>query len=456
MWRGLAHDVAGVARDRLSPTRRADDPVTGFAELNNPEDDWIYGSLDATQPERFRSLMDSLDDDPDEDEALYFLHMLLPARALPVPAVRASCTRRRTPRSASSRRRTLGDPRPAPVETGRQRHLLQLAYVDSLIGDLVQELKAQGIYDDAVVVLTADHGISFEPGGAMRGIEGQSLTPELAADVGWVPLFVKEPGQTEGVVSDANVLTVDVVPTIADVLDIDIPYPVDGRSALGSPRADQAKPIHLSEVTPEGVTVLDAEDLPPASHDLMYERTTASFLPAVGDPWRWWRLGSAPELVGRPVEDLGEVLEPVDAALLDPAAYTDVAAGGMLPAFVRGSVGVDAQAAIAVAVNGVVAATSRAYLDGGTDVLFGVMVDDDAAAAGIQRDHRVRHPAGYWVIWSKAAVSPVAEDSANLLEPLLGLLVARGVDHLPGHGRERVAVGQRRERCAPCGPSPPR
>ena len=65
-------------RDRLSPTRRAEDPVTGFAELNNPEDDWIYGSLDATQPERFRSLMDSLDDDPDEDEALYFLHMLLP------------------------------------------------------------------------------------------------------------------------------------------------------------------------------------------------------------------------------------------------------------------------------------------------------------------------------------------------------------------------------------------
>ena len=200
--------------------------------------------------------------------------------------------------------------------------------------------------------------------------------------MGWVPLFVKEPGQTEGVVSDANVLTVDVVPTIADVLDIDIPYPVDGRSALGSPRAGQAKPIHLSEVTPEGVTVLDAEDLPPGSHDLMYERTTASFLPAVGDPWRWWRLGPAPELVGRPVEELGEVLEPVDAALLDPAAYTDVGAGGMLPAFVRGSVGVEAQAPLAVAVNGVVAATSRAYLDGGTDVLFGVMVDETLLRRG--------------------------------------------------------------------------
>ena len=219
------------------PRDGPDDPVTGFAELTNPEDDWIYGSLDATQPERFRSLMDSLDDDPDEDEALYFLHMLLPhvpyqylpsGAVYPPPVPEISVIPQEDARRSEA----------APVETGRQRHLLQLAYVDSLIGDLVQELKAQGIYDDALVVLTADHGISFEPGGAIRGIEGQSLTPELAADVAWVPLFVKEPGQTDGVVSDANVLTVDVVPTIADVLDIDIPYPVDGRSALGSPRAE--------------------------------------------------------------------------------------------------------------------------------------------------------------------------------------------------------------------------
>ena len=147
------------------PTRRADDPVTGFAELNNPEDDWIYGSLDATQPERFRSLMDSLDDDPDEDEALYFLHLLLPhvpyqylpsGVVYPPPVPEISVIPQEDARRSEA----------APVETGRQRHLLQLAYVDSLIGDLVQELKAQGIYDDALVVLTADHGISFEPGGA--------------------------------------------------------------------------------------------------------------------------------------------------------------------------------------------------------------------------------------------------------------------------------------------------
>jgi hypothetical protein len=375
VWRGLAHDVVGVTRDRLSPTRRAEDPVSGFAELTNPEDEWIYGSLQATQPERFRSLLDGLDDDPDEDEALYFLHMLLPhvpyqylpsGLVYPPPDPEIG----RIPQEDTWRSAT------APVETGRQRHLLQAAYVDSLIGDLVQQLEDQGIYDDALIVLTADHGISFEPDGPIRGIEGQALTPEVAADIPWVPLFVKEPGQTEGDVSDANVLTIDVLPTIADVLDIDIPFPVDGRSALGPPREDDAKPISLSEVTTEGVTVLDPVELPAGSRDLMYERTLATFLPAIGDPWRWWRLGPAPDLVGRPVSELGDDLEPVDAALLDPQAYANVGSGGLRPALVRGTVAIDPESPIAVSVNGVVAATSRAYVDAGTDVEFGVMVDE--------------------------------------------------------------------------------
>jgi hypothetical protein len=381
VWRGLADDVRGVAEDRLSPTRSSDDPTAGFAELTNPEDDWIYGSLQATQPERFRSLMESLDDDPQEQEALYFLHMLLPHvpyQYLPSGAVYP-------PPDPDPGRLTEEDrwgPASAPVETGRQRHLLQLAYVDSLIGDLVQELQDQGIYDDALIVLTADHGISFEADGAIRGIEGQELTPTLAADVAWVPLFVKEPGQTEGEVSDANVLTIDIVPTIADVLDIDIPYDVDGRSALGQPRDDAAKPIYLSDVNPEGVTVMDPVALPAGSRELMLERTVATFLPAAGDPWRWWRLGPAPELVGRPVAEVEASLVPANAVLLDPGAYTDVGSGGVTPALVRGTVGLDPAVPIAVAVNGVVAATSLTYLDGGSAVTFGVMVNETLLRPG--------------------------------------------------------------------------
>ena len=114
-----------------------------------------------------------------------------------------------------------------------------------------------------------------------------------------------------------------------------------------------------------------------------------------------------------PSPTLEAELEPLDAVLLDPAAYANVGSGGLQPALVRGTLAVDPEAPIAVAVNGVVAATSRSYLDGGSEVLFGVMVDETAAAARPQRDHRLRHRPGYWVIWSNDAVSPVADDSAN-------------------------------------------
>ena len=346
----------------------------------------------------------------------------------------------------------------SPVESGRQRHLLQAAYVDGLIGDLLDELRAQGIYDDATVVLTADHGISFTPGGPIRGIEGQELTEELAADIPWVPLFVKEPGQTEGVVSEANVLSIDVLPTIADILDVELPFPVDGRSTLGPPRSTDAKPLYMSDVTPDGVSVLDPVEIPPEAHQHMLERTLASFLPDVGDPLRWWRLGPAPDLVGRPVDEVPAATPgPAGRGAARPGRLRGGADGGRAPGPGAGErrPALQPETPIAVSVNGVVAGTGRTFIER-EDMAFAVMVDDRAAARGAQRDRGVRAPR-YRLIWSNAEVaSPVALLSANFSSHSLASVVAGRVDHATGHGRERVAVGQRRRRRRPCGPWPPR
>ena len=120
-----------------------------------------------------------------------------------------------------------------PVAQAYRRHLVQLSYVDALVGQLVARLKSEGLWDKALVVLTADHGVSFRPGRPFKGLDGDTL-PDIAP----VPLFVKLPGQHAGAVSDRNVQTIDIVPTIADAIDANLPWRPDGVSALSttSPR----------------------------------------------------------------------------------------------------------------------------------------------------------------------------------------------------------------------------
>src|SRR5699024_5267292 len=89
----------------------------------------------------------------------------------------------------------------------------------------------------------ADHGFGYEPGGGFRAMFEETATNDAAiAEIVWVPFFVKTAGQTEGVISDDPVRNIDLTPTIADLLDVDIPWRHEGRSAFdgGSGDPDEA------------------------------------------------------------------------------------------------------------------------------------------------------------------------------------------------------------------------
>ena len=53
-----------------------------------------------------------------------------------------------------------------------------------------------------------------------------------------MPLFIKLPGQRRGRIISRPVRTIDLLPTIADVLGIRIPWHVDGRSLLRTARPE--------------------------------------------------------------------------------------------------------------------------------------------------------------------------------------------------------------------------
>ena len=143
---------------------------------------------------------------------------------------------------------------PLLVNQSYRRHLLQVAFVDTLVGDLIDKLEEVDLYDRSLIVVTADHGISF------RTNEFQRLARETNhPDIMWIPLFLKVPFQEEGVVDDRNVETIDILPTIADALGIDIPWQTDGRSALDRTSPERREKILLSGRTREFVVAPDSD-----------------------------------------------------------------------------------------------------------------------------------------------------------------------------------------------------
>lgn len=115
----------------------------------------------------------------------------------------------------------LGDA--AIVLRNEYRYRLQVGFADRFIGQLLDRLEETGMMDQCLLIVMGDHGVSFRSGHSRRLPDADNL-PEILS----VPLFVKMPGQTEGVADDRNVESVDILPTIAEVLDLKLTEPIDG------------------------------------------------------------------------------------------------------------------------------------------------------------------------------------------------------------------------------------
>ena len=158
---------------------------------------------------------------------LYVKHALLPhVPYMYLPSGRRTRNGVRDPIPGMNSVRGYGDP--FLTRHNEQRFLLQVGFVDHELGRLIRRLRQQRLFDRALLVVTADHGTSFEIGIRDR----RQITRGNVDEVASVPLFVKAPGQRRGRLDRAYASTLDVLPTIAGVLGVPIPFRVDGRSAF--------------------------------------------------------------------------------------------------------------------------------------------------------------------------------------------------------------------------------
>ena len=122
------------------------------------------------------------------------------------------------------------------IERLRNDYEMQLQFVDRELGAFLDALNSAGLYDQALVIVTADHGVSWKlnaPGRILNDVNADMI---LA-----IPLFIKLPGQSKPAVVSEDVQSIDLLPTIAAIAGVQLPWQVDGRDIFAAHPAPRKK-----------------------------------------------------------------------------------------------------------------------------------------------------------------------------------------------------------------------
>ena len=304
---------------------------------------------------------------PADGPRLDFLHLLLPhAPYRFMPSGTRYPTAPRPFANATRATSELGR-QPGSEVANWQRYLLQLAFTDSLLGRLLDRLDELGRYDESVVVVTSDHGQ-----GIPAGTPHRRLVPGNTAALAYVPTLVKLPGQREGRIDERNFEQVDLAPTVADALDLEIPWAHDGLSGLGERTRQQAAKLWFDEAT--GPVTYDPRD---AYRTLTRGIASSLARPELGVEGLF-HFGPRKDLVGRRVVEVGVGPPSGSSVELKPAGPREVQRStGSVPAMVWGEPSEVAPGAqVAVSVNGVVGAVPVVFLSHEGTARFAGMVSE--------------------------------------------------------------------------------
>jgi Sulfatase len=352
------HRVLPAAwRDRLPPLDTGwgdfgEDMPRGVVDERPGPMDQVFekseSEIQTGQPAVFRRQIELINSEP----SINFIHSVLPHhpyRFTPWGEGRLPATR--LPDEVSSGRNKLpATDDPAYDFMFRQLYPLQamqIGAVDRLLGEMMDHLEAVGVWDQSLVVVMSDHGIDMTAPGFTRSVDETN-----ADEIFRMPLFIKAPGQTEGRIDDAPASTVDVLPSIIDLLDIDTDWELEGHSLF-----DGSRPKFDRRVQSDVEVAFNLA----AAHQAQFPR---------GEDWiSLAAVGEGEDLVGNPV---GDYRVGAPSALRwkpsAPEVLEDLSlAEDNVPYILEGQVtGSDTRPPeLVVAVNGTLAGTLGGYLANG-------------------------------------------------------------------------------------------
>jgi hypothetical protein len=327
--------------------------------------------LPALQPTRFADWMAGIT--PGGPPTLHLAHLLLP----------------HFPWIHTTSGRTYGVPFRGPEPAGwsngkwvtaggadlaRRRLLLQVGYVDNLLGTLVAHLKATHHWRDTVFVVTADHGEGVTLNGHTRELDDVNRNEVLG-----VPLFVHAPGMKAGV-DDRPAQNIDVVPTIAGLLGVRAPWRVDGRDLSRPPTPrPTAHPVGLGTDFDPRFRVQSIDVRAYLTDLLALARSRAVPFTSRDPDLSVLHTGPHGSIIGSPIADFATTGDAGGRRwrrdFPDDAAFANVDPAGVMPAYVLGRLEQGRPDDVIVAVvNGRIAGTSD-VVEPGDEPRFALLLD---------------------------------------------------------------------------------
>jgi len=136
----------------------------------------------------------------------------------------------------------------------------QISFIDKSVGRLVEALKEKGVYNNTLIVFTADQGCL----GGQFGLPCK--TKGFYESLIRVPFIIKMPGDKQlGRVTPAQISNIDVMPTLLEYAGVKVDEKIDGQSFL--PVLTKKQDVHRTAIYSEvGVPGLPPAPMPKADY----------------------------------------------------------------------------------------------------------------------------------------------------------------------------------------------
>ena len=136
-----------------------------------------------------------------------------------------------------------------------------IEFLDDEFGRLLEYLEETGQRENTIVIFMSDHGEMLGDHGLV--LKGCRFYEGLVR----VPLMISWPGQVEPQVTDELIELVDIVPTLYELIGMDVPPYVQGQSAASRIRGEEESAPHREFVRTEHYA---ATNFPDETHATMY------------------------------------------------------------------------------------------------------------------------------------------------------------------------------------------